>query len=88
MLRKYSRGASMNFRFMNTWRVVTRSGFLCVCALSQDKGECLDEVPYYQLECARDDTACLERKRRMGSKAVTEFFTNPTSSPAILVFSM
>ena len=61
---------------------------MCVCALSQDKGECLDEVPYYQLECARDDTACLERKRRMGSKAVTEFFTNPTSSPAILVFSM
>ena len=90
MLRKYSRGASMNFRFMNTWRVVTRSVRipLCVCALSQDKGECLDEVPYYQLECARDDTACLERKRRMGSKAVTEFFTNPTSSPAILVFSM
>ena len=53
-----------------------------------DAGECLDKVPYYQLECSRDDVACLERKRRMGSKAVTEFFANPLSSPAILVFSM
>jgi hypothetical protein len=53
-----------------------------------DAGDCLDKVPYYQLECSRDDVACLERKRRMGSKAVTEFFVNPLSSPAILVFSM
>ena len=59
----------------------------CACTF-QDAGECLDEVPYYSLECSRDDVACLERKRRAGSKAVNDFFANPTSSPALLVFSL
>lgn len=53
-----------------------------------DAGECVDEVPYYQLECQRGDDACLARRRREGSKAVSAFASDPLSSPLLLVLSL
>jgi hypothetical protein len=51
-------------------------------------GECVDRVPYYQMECARDDAECLARKRRLASKEVLGFVTDPTSSPVLGVFAL
>ena len=53
-----------------------------------DAGECLDSVPYYQLECERGDAECLARRRRLANKEIEAFKANPTGSPALLVFAI
>uniref|UniRef100_A0A7S3BY20 PSI-J n=1 Tax=Haptolina ericina TaxID=156174 RepID=A0A7S3BY20_9EUKA len=53
-----------------------------------DAGECVDKVPYYQIECGRGDSACSERKRRLAKKEIGLFFSDPGASPALLVFSL
>ena len=34
--------------------------------------ECADAVPYYDIECERGDTACLERKQRLARSALAD----------------
>eukprot|EP00310_Coccolithus_braarudii_P024060 CAMPEP_0183356844 /NCGR_PEP_ID=MMETSP0164_2-20130417/45227_1 /TAXON_ID=221442 /ORGANISM="Coccolithus pelagicus ssp braarudi, Strain PLY182g" /LENGTH=148 /DNA_ID=CAMNT_0025530347 /DNA_START=42 /DNA_END=488 /DNA_ORIENTATION=- len=46
--------------------------------------ECIDTQPYYAIECARDDTECLQRKRRLASQEFNSFKLDPTSSPIFL----
>ena len=50
-----------------------------------DAGACADTTPYYAIECARDDTDCLSRKRRMASQEISNFAVDPTSSPLLLL---
>ena len=50
-----------------------------------EAGECLDDKPYYTIECEREDTACLQRKRRLASKEFSNFSIDPTSSPILLL---
>ena len=35
-----------------------------------DALECASEVPYYDIVCSRDDTECMQRKRRLASEAL------------------
>lgn len=51
-------------------------------------GDCLDEKTYYSIECERDDTECLQRKRRLASKEFDNFLTDPLSSPVFLLASI
>ena len=53
-----------------------------------EAGECLDKVPYYQLECDRSDSECLARRRRLASKEIDSFLTDPSGSPALLVYGL
>ena len=48
-------------------------------------GECAENTPYYAIECARDDAACLQRKRRLASQEINNFIIDPTSSPILLL---
>lgn len=48
-------------------------------------GECVDDKPYYAIECQRDDVDCLQRKRRLASQEFKNFSINPTSSPILLL---
>jgi len=50
-----------------------------------DAGECVDETPYYAIECQRGDTECQQRKRRLASQEFENFKTDPTSSPIFLL---
>ncbi|KAL1512059.1 hypothetical protein AB1Y20_005332 [Prymnesium parvum] len=50
-----------------------------------EAGECVDRVPYYRLECARDDLDCLQRKRRLASEQFDRFSVDPFSQPLYLV---
>ena len=50
-----------------------------------DAGECLDDKPYYAIECEREDNDCLQRKRRLASKEFSNFRIDPTSSPILLL---
>ena len=48
-------------------------------------GACADAKPYYAIVCERDDTDCLQRKRRLASQEVQAFAVDPTSSPILLL---
>jgi len=48
-------------------------------------GNCADDKPYYAIECQRDDTECLQRKRRLASQEIKRFTVEPTSSPILLL---
>ena len=50
-----------------------------------DAGECLDDKPYYAIECDREDDDCLQRKRRLASQEFRNFQIDPTSSPILLL---
>ena len=50
-----------------------------------DAGACADTTPYYAIECARDDTDCLLRKRRLAAQEINNFSVDPTSSPLLLL---
>lgn len=50
-----------------------------------DAGECLDDKPYYAIECERGDTECLQRKRRLAAEEFRSFSMDPTSSPILLL---
>jgi hypothetical protein len=39
--------------------------------------ECEDPVPYYDIVCERGDVECLERKRRLAAKALSQGFDAP-----------
>lgn len=51
-------------------------------------GECLDAVSYYRIQCERDDTECLARKRRLASQEANSFLSDPGSSPGFLFFAL
>ena len=51
-------------------------------------GECADRVPYYDMECDRDDVECLARRRSLASKEINGFFADPLSSPTLVVFGL
>ena len=51
-----------------------------------DAGDCAESTPYYAIQCERDDTECLQRKRRLANKEFKDFGDNPLSSPILLVF--
>ena len=50
-----------------------------------EDGYCAEPIPYYAIECERDDDYCLQRKRRLAAQEFANFRINPTSSPVILV---
>ena len=52
-----------------------------------DRLECENEDPYYTIQCDRDDAHCLDRKRRLASKALQQGFGGP-SSGALTVFAL
>jgi len=49
------------------------------------EGACADPEPYYSITCARDDDACLARKRRLAAEELESFKADPLGSPAILL---
>mmetsp|Transcript_25156 Transcript_25156/g.51113 ORF Transcript_25156/g.51113 Transcript_25156/m.51113 type:complete len:151 (-) Transcript_25156:235-687(-) len=53
-----------------------------------DAEECVDTEPYYAIECARDDTDCLQRKRRLALEELNSFKLDPTSSPIFLLATL
>ena len=52
-----------------------------------DRLECESDEPYYLIQCDRDDAYCLERKRRLASRALQQGFGGP-SSGALTVFAL
>lgn len=48
-------------------------------------GECYDEKTFYSIECERDDTECLQRKRRLANRELNNFLNDPFSSPVFLL---